>query len=211
MRSRSKLLLAGAMAVLALSMGVSTASANRLSINERGVRITWARLSFIAGTNTVSCPVTLEGSFHSGTIRKVARALIGYISRAIVNGTEGPCTGGTATVLSETLPWHIQYRAFTGALPRIRTVSLRLIGASFRVRPAGLVACLARTTEAEPAQGEALVNEATGAVTGLRANEEASIGLDGFLCAFAGEGHFGGIGQVFRLGTTRQDIFITLI
>jgi hypothetical protein len=203
--------LATVMAALTLMVTAGSATAGRLSVNNKEFRVTWVTLRAIAGGNIIGCPVTLEGSFHSATVRKATGALIGHVSRAIVIGTEGPCTGGTVTVLSATLPWHLQYRGFTGTLPRIRTVLLRLIGVSVSVRPSGLVACLARTTEEEPAEAEALLNEVTGAITGLRPNEEAVILLENSLCGFAGEFHYGGTGQVFRLGTTNQNVSIRLI
>jgi hypothetical protein len=196
MRKSSKLLFAGLTAAIVLSMAVASASANRLVVNEKSYRIVWSPLRFIAGGNTVSCNVTLEGSFHSATIRKVERALIGHVTRASVN----TCTGGSATVLNATLPWHVQYNGFTGTLPRITGVLLKLVGASFQVQPSGSLACLAATTEERPAKGIAGVE--AGTVTELTAEAAAEIPLrgGGGLCAFAGGGHFEGTGTVTKLG-----------
>ncbi len=195
MRKGSKLLFAGLMAALLLSMAVGSASANRLSINELSYRVTWSPLRFIAAGRTVSCNVTIEGSFHSGTIRKVERALIGHITRASV----ATCTGGSATVLNATLPWHVQYGGFIGRLPIIEGgIKLRLIRASFEVQPTGAVACLAATTEERPAIG--IANNEGGTITELTAEPGAEIPLRNGLCPFAGGGRFEGSGPVRGLG-----------
>src|ERR1700751_1578741 len=117
MTSRARLVLAAVLAASLFGIVVGSASANRLSINETRFRITWARLTFNEETAEARdiCPVTMEGSFHSGTIRKVVGALIGHITRA----GAGVCTGGGLTILRETLPWHVTYEGFFGTLPRI--------------------------------------------------------------------------------------------
>jgi len=197
MRKSSKLLFASLTAALLLATAVGTSSANRLSINERSYTIRWTALRFIAAGNTVTCSVTLEGSFHSATIRKIERLLVGHITRASVAG----CSGGSATVLRESLPWHVQYAGFTGRLPAIATVKLLLVGAAFQVQPSGNLACLARTSEARPAVGIAGIEEA-GGVTELAAEVGAEIPLEGSggLCRFAGAGHFEGTGTPTKLG-----------
>jgi len=195
MHKRSKLLLVGLASAMLLALAVSSASASRLSVNEQSWRVVWTPLSFSAGGNVVRCNVTLEGSFHYRTIVKSVGSLIGFITRAIAN----TCTGGSATVLTNTLPWHVQYGGFTGTLPNIATVRLSLIGASFNVRPSGLVACLARSTTENPARGIATVSGGT--ITKLTAEEGATIPLNGFLCEFAGEGTFSGeSSSVTKLG-----------
>jgi hypothetical protein len=93
------------------------------------------------------CRVTFEGSFHSRTFSKVARALVGYITSAIV--AEAGCTGGSARALPTTLPWHLQYASFTGTLPDITGIRLRVVGAGFQIQEP-IVTCLYRTSEAEP-------------------------------------------------------------
>jgi hypothetical protein len=207
MRKSSKLLFAGMLSALLLSMAVGSASANRLSVNSTLIRIRWTVLNFSAGTNVIRCAVTLEGSFHSGTIRKVERALIGHISRASVSA----CSGGSATVLQETLPWHLRYGGFTGTLPIIRTLLIQLVNASFAVQPSGSLRCLARTTEAAPARGIANL-EAGGVINSIAAEEGAEIPLngEGGLCRFAGEGHFGGTSNRPDNGSTGS-VNITLI
>jgi len=129
MHTRSKLALAGLAATLLMAFAVNSASANHLSVSSQNFRLVWTALTFFGeGTgsteNTIICPVTLEGSFHSSTLAKVIGALIGHVTRATVVGTS--CTGGRATILQETLPWHVTYEGFSGTLPRITAVRLLL-------------------------------------------------------------------------------------
>jgi len=144
MRPYARHLLTVLGAAIVLSALVSTASANRLSISNRLIRVTWSSLSFQGeGLAEVKCPVTLEGSFHSATIRKVVGALIGAITRANVRR---PCTGGTAwahngeanEVLGGTvrnaLPWHLTYEGFGGTLPNITSLRVLLARALFLIR-----------------------------------------------------------------------------
>ncbi len=150
MQARSWLIGAAAAVALLMAFAVTSASANRLSISGgRLWRAVWRELGYSSGgVRGVVCEVTLEGSFHSGTIRKVERALIGHITRASV----GRCPTGTSTLLTETLPWHVQYLGFEGRLPAITGVHLILIGVALRLREAVFGrTCLKRTTEAEPA------------------------------------------------------------
>lgn len=129
---RNSLLVALGAAMLLAAL-VGTASANNLSYSTRAFRTTWSSLEFSSeGLGTIRCAVTIEGSFHSATVRKVARALIGYITRAVV---KRPCAGGNAWALSgeanevlggtvrNTLPWHLAYSGFTGTLPNISEVN----------------------------------------------------------------------------------------
>ena len=164
MKARSKLVVAAVSAVLVMALAVGAASANRISISHSNLwRDVFRPLRFQSGgLSAASCSVTLEGSFHSATIRKIERLLIGHITHASI----GPCETGTATILTETLPWHVQYLGFRGRLPIIEG-GLRdiLVGLSFQVRDAifGSI-CLARATEAEPAAaiGELEAEEAGG-------------------------------------------------
>jgi hypothetical protein len=201
MRTRSKLLFAGLTAALMLSMAVASASAGRLSVSNRNFRIVWNPLTLesTAGIATIRCPVTMEGSFHSATIRKTIGALVGHVTRAFVN--RSACAGGTATIHGETLPWHTQYGGFEGTLPNITGIRLNLVGATFEVED-GTALCTTRTTAAQPGVGIARVG-AGGVITGLRADETRTIPLSGeFLCAFAGEGTFAGTGTVTLLGAS---------
>jgi len=149
MLDRPRLLLAALGAMLVLSCGVATASAARLSTSEQRFNLIWAPIFTTEFGTRVSCPrIVLEGSFHSRTIVKTVGALIGFISRASLSS---PCTGGTAGVLAEGLPWHFLYGGFSGTLPRITSLTFRIIGFAFSVTAGGLPACLYRSTTTSPA------------------------------------------------------------
>jgi hypothetical protein len=128
MSARSKLVLAGLVAASMMGLAVGCVSANRLSLSNRLFRFTWEELDFThegGGSNPhVTCAVTLEGSFHSSTIRKVARALIGHVTRGIVKSES--CTNGSVTILRESLPWHTTYESFRGTLPNITSVGIAI-------------------------------------------------------------------------------------
>ena len=111
---------------------------------------------------TVECEVILNGTSHSNTIAKTANSLIGFITAGNVNR----CSRGSATILRETLPWHVQYASFTGTLPVIGSISTRVIGGSYRVQePTFSINCLSRTSTTEPSFGTYNRNTATGAIT----------------------------------------------
>ncbi len=207
MHHHTRLLLTALIATTTLATALSNASANRLSISNKNIRAAWTslELSNTVTSEVIRCPVTLEGSFTESTIRKVLRALIGLVSKASVGGSS--CTGGTATVRQETLPWRFTYDGFTGTLPNITSVKALLIRASVEIR-ASLATCQAQTEEEEP--GVDIANLGTGGeVTGLRAEEATRIKLRGGLCGL-GSGSFSGTGAVTLLGTTTR-ITITLI
>jgi hypothetical protein len=204
MRTRSKLLLAGMAATLLLSFAVGTASARRLAVDDQDFDIRWAPLSFIAGGTTTTCNVTLLGSFHSLTIAKTAGLLIGFIDHAAVNSCNA---GAGATVLTADLPWHVRYSSFAGILPNITSVTLHLVGAAFRVDPAGeLPACLARTDATEP--GRAIAELSGTNVTGLTADRTQSIDLEdtSFACTIGGDAEFEGRGTVEDLAGNALNI-----
>jgi hypothetical protein len=107
------------LATLLLSAAVSTASARNLEISNQNWRVVFSRLEFQSPLVTVRCHVTLEGSFHSRTIPKRERLLIGAVSRVTIQNSN--CTNGTTVVLR--LPWHITYESFTGTLPDITSIN----------------------------------------------------------------------------------------
>jgi hypothetical protein len=201
MLTRSKLLFGSIAAALLLSMAVGSASARDLSLTNRNFRMVWSRLQ-IGSTGGVSldCPVTLEGRFHSSTIHKTIGALIGFMTRGTV--VPGSCTGGTATINQEALPWHIRYNGFSGTLPRITLLFVSIIGMKSTWTQAGST-CVTQTTVANPAKARLIVNEATGAGGELRLDETALIPLrSGFFCQFVGQFFLSGTGRVTLLGNT---------
>jgi hypothetical protein len=143
MRTSVKLCFTALTAAFLLATAVATSSARNFSVSNQNIRVTWARLDFVGGGRTIECNVTLEGSFHSSTIAKVARTLIGAITRAKV---KRPCRGGEAWTanglethprlgrLNNTLPWHITYEAFAGSLPAITDIFLLLSRFRFKIQ-----------------------------------------------------------------------------
>jgi len=219
MYSRSKLMLCCLAVALFLGAAVSLASASRLSFSASSFRLAWDRtiagatdLTFASTIGSpVTCPLTLEGTFHSQTITKTANLLVGYVTRASI-GTNGAstavCTGGNATVLTATLPWHVQYSSFGGTLPNITSVTLRLIGGSFSFN-AGTVTCLARGSATEPGVGivEVANPTTTRELLFIRADETRNITLreGSFGCGIA-NGRFRGVGAVTLLGSTARPL-----
>jgi hypothetical protein len=143
----SRLLLATLGATALLGALVGHASARTLSTTSQTFRATFASLGLRTVFGEIRCgPVTLEGSLHASTMSKVAGALVGYVTRAAM-GEE--CAVGRATVLRETLPWHVRYAFFSGTLPNITSVSTNVIGFAFRYRES-LISCLGTSTVEEP-------------------------------------------------------------
>jgi len=124
MRTSIKLGLTALIAAMLLASALSTASARNLEITSAtNFRTTWSRLEFQSSLTTWRCQVTLEGSFHSRTIPKVARLLIGSVTR--INVKEESCSGATMRP-DRPPPWHLTYEGFTGRLPNIETIRLLL-------------------------------------------------------------------------------------
>ena len=135
----TKTLMACVIVAAALLASVTTTFANRISVTSRTFRSVWTPFTIrdreaLGTERTVRCNLTLEGSFHSGTIAKVAGSLVGYINRASLGS---PCTGGTASVLRESLPWHLEYSSFVGTLPSISELRYGLSGFALDVNPEG--------------------------------------------------------------------------
>jgi hypothetical protein len=156
-------LLTAALAILTVAALTATASAGRLSASAQTIRATWTAIALTDPFGTTECEVTLAGSLHTRTITKTRGALIGFINRAEVRT---PCRRGAMTVLRETLPWHVQYDAFAGTLPRITAVFTRVLGFSFETRNGGL-GCLFRSTAATPATTLFIRETGTGRVTSV--------------------------------------------
>jgi hypothetical protein len=132
-----KLLLAAIGATAVFAVLTATATARSLSSTSQFVRAQFRELDFEGAFGHTMCQVTIEGSLHSRTIAKVRDSLLGYVTAAGI----GPCSVGKATMLTETLPWHITY---------ITSGRFRVIGASHRViTPIG-ENCLARSTAEAP-------------------------------------------------------------
>lgn len=183
MRTPRRLLVA-VLATVVLSAVTSGASAQRLSLSQRSFRATWSSLTITPNSEfftTGRCPVTLEGSFHSATFTKTAAALVGHVTRALL----AACTGASATVSTETLPWHLRYRGFNGSLPTFTGVNANIVGARVQASTRELTCSLVSTAE-RPWPFSLNTNEA-GTITGMRADESATISMGGvFLCQLIG-------------------------
>jgi hypothetical protein len=190
-------LIVGLAAATLLSLAVGTASARNLSLNEQSYRITWTPIELIGG-GTIRCNLTLEGTFHYRTLVKSAGALIGQVNRATLN----MCTGGSATVLTNALPWHVRYAGFTGTLPNVTGARIDVVGLSINQRYEGLPECLGSSTSESPAR--LIANVSGGTVTGVRADETARIPLaGGGFCELIRQYSLRGTGAVnFRLRLT---------
>jgi hypothetical protein len=201
---RTHLLLTTTLTTIILATTITTAHAERLEFSNNTIRAIWSslELSNIVTSETVRCAVTLEGSFHSRTVEKIGGRLVGYITRGNIQNNQ--CTGGNATVLSETLPWHLTYSNFRGTLPRIENVLMNLIRFGFIIRTAANT-CRAITEIFRPFRGIINLNTTNGRVEGLRADETAGISLSngpgGALCGF-GTSKFQGTAPVTQLGST---------
>jgi len=120
----------------------------------------------------------------------------------------GPCASGTATVLRETLPWHIRYSGFEGALPEIRSITARIVNSSWRIGEPGGVGCLARSTATEPS----VVNFHRSVVT--HEITEASVGgsiRTGPECFGAVGAFTSDSGAISLLGTSATRLTLNLI
>jgi hypothetical protein len=215
MRIRGKHMWPGLTATLIMGLAVDSASANRLSASAGRYRLTWAALRFFAdnesGTPAITCSVTIEGSFHSATIRKVTGALIGAATRGIVKSES--CGGGNATILQEALPWHVTYEGFRGTLPTISGVEFLVRRYAFRIEASGFgVACLYldRGRVEENLMGTVAVGAGGQVTSDLPAsNRHAQRSAESsILCPQFGK--FEGAGQAFVLGSTNR-ISVTLI
>jgi len=141
----SKLLLATIGATVLLGALVSSASARTFSISNQFSRTAFRAVTFGGAFGNITCPITFEGSLHSRIIPKVLGTLIGYITRADI----GSCSFGRATILRETLPWHVRYLSFSGVLPNITQLRFNVIGFSLRIQEP-FAGCLFRSEVGRP-------------------------------------------------------------
>lgn len=151
MRAWSKMAMVGLGAAFALAVAIGIASANRFSFSNTSIRTAITELTFSGGgSNDVRCAVTLEGTFHSSTFTKTLRALIGYITRATTNHAR--CTGiGKVTFNQASLPWHVVYNGFTGRLPTITSVLIRLKAIRFLIDEIPIIRACEYTGDADAA------------------------------------------------------------
>lgn len=202
MRARIKLTLVAAMAATLMAIMVANASANKISISHGNLlRIEWSSMELSAvGITAVRCALTLEGSFHSTTLSKIERVLVGYVTHASIKNN--PCITGSVTVLSETLPWHINYRGFRGILPNITGGIMLVLGSSFRVKNVITGGCLARATTEWPNQ--AIIEEFEESGEGTRVFKKVRIDEAARLLCVGVEGGSSLTGNLRDIGALRE-------
>jgi hypothetical protein len=201
MRNRGKLFLAAFAAAMLLSLAPGAGSARNFSISERNFAIIWdvrlegSKTNFTwrdSTGNSVTCPLTLSGRFLEQRFAKTVGAKIGEIT----GGSLGTCVTGTATLLTETMPWEIKYGGFTGSLPTTITgININIIGFALGVAVEG-IACLTPTEVERPFA--AIINRITPSVAeNVRADETRTIGLGG-LCGIVSPESFQGTALLRR-------------
>jgi hypothetical protein len=197
-----KLLLAAAGATMLLGALVSTASAGRLEISTKELSMMWRSVEFRLPFATPRCQVTLDSTLHERTMIKDLGTLMGYITRAIL----GTCTGGTATILTSTLPWHVRYSDFEGTLPEITSIIVHVIGASFRISGGGFT-CLARSEANHPGVGTIHRNPATHLITEVGISGRMPTGAE----CFGQEGTFSSDSGIASVSNTNTSVSVSLI
>jgi hypothetical protein len=206
MRTHAKHVLAALVAALAFMIMTAGANARILEISNQGIRSVMENFTIVGGGLIIRCPLTLEGSFHSRTLAKTQGLLVGFITRAAF---QTPCEGTTIRALTETLPWHIQYRGFTGNLPIIQRVQFNIIGFAFLINLFGN-SCLYRSTLEAPFS-TAFVLEERGVIRRLVVEELVRIRLasGGFVCP--SEMSLSGEGGLTLLGTVNPVRIVLII
>ncbi len=189
-------MLVGATCMLLLVAAHAGASRLEIANAREGFRFFWSlgseELEFKIGTSTVRCEVRLIGTFSERTIPKTPGTTIGRVTVALAINI---CTGGAVRMLEETLPWTLNYAAFTGTLPNISTVKLMVVGFRARITPERSTACLATSTAMNPVVLSARVEATEPTFESITAEPPASIPV-------TGEGGLCASGATLRLGAT---------
>jgi hypothetical protein len=117
-------------AVLALAAG--TCNAGRFEIENalNGFKGLWTRMNYSGGFGTVECEVLLEGGFLRWTNYKLVGLQYGNVLIASVLR----CARGGMTISTETLPWPLLYRSYSGILPIPSGIAMTLVGMAFTIR-----------------------------------------------------------------------------
>jgi hypothetical protein len=163
-----------------------------------------------------TCRVTLEGSFHSATIRKIPGALTGAVTRGIVDSTNcrGPLEPRRTTILQEALPWHVTYESFSGTLPDITELTFLVRRYSYQISAFLLGATINCLYTDAGLPEEALAGTVTRLAGGELTSDTSVGGRRSSLLRGPGTcpafGRLEGTGQVFLLGNTTR-LRITLI
>lgn len=210
MPRRCKLWLVGSITAAALMLACGAASANSLSIsgafNARSFYIAWNLVQFGEDAGSVECPMSLQGTFHETTLGKSGGALIGHIVGHTLDGEA--CEGGDVTILSATLPWHVQYEFFSGTLPNISEIGVDVVGMAVGIRTGIFFSCLATTTSLSPMVLRLARNIESGTISAVILDPDEQIPLSGTFCPE--HGTISGVGEATITGTERR-IVVSLI
>lgn len=142
MLKKSRLLVMTAIAMLAVALAATSASAASFRIEPGGrIRATSAgKLTFGAGETAIECEVTLEGSLRNTLLNKVAGTVFGEVTAVRIDNPR--CTGGTVSAVLG-LNWRMTYSSITGTLPeRVTAISFDLGTVGFRLSGFLGVECL---------------------------------------------------------------------
>jgi hypothetical protein len=203
---RIKPILVALAAALLMALSASTSSARNISISRPELwNAQWSQVRLQSGgTTAAACDVTLEGSFHYRTLLKVREALIGYVTRAIMNN----CREGSATILTTNLPWHIKYHSFEGTLPDILAIRVLLLLEELRIHERIFgTECLKRTTNTEPdvLAFRLTIGNENRLITGITHDEGVTI-----RCGII-NGNYAGTGTIRELPGTNTNLLVRLI
>ena len=197
-----KAVLATVAATVLLGAVVGSASARNFSISTQFLSATFRRVTISTAFGNIICEIVAEGSFHRRTTAKRVGSLVGYVTSAAF-GASG-CETGTATILRETLPWHIRYLGFAGTLPNISRIIANIVRSAVRVEPGAGIRCLGVGTEANPTivtfNREVVTSVVTTATVGGTVPTDCSV--NGTFSSDAA--------PIFLLGTTNR-LTLTLI
>jgi hypothetical protein len=174
-----KISLTGLAATLVLLFSIEPASALRaLEFSRREISLL-ARIWTISSTNLpgrVICLVALNVTLNEFEIRKGFETAIGRVEPRILS-----CIENTATILRG--PYTLNYQGFTGSLPNITGLRLKILRMGFLIDMGILARCLIRT-DAEEFQN---VRERTlQSYIGFRLSNVTVTRLSGF-CPTSGE------------------------
>jgi hypothetical protein len=158
--------------VIAVLVAACSASAAGIRINERHFTAEWERLTFTGSGIDITCPVTIGGSFHSGSFTVRSAVQIGVVLSAQVIDAE--CEEGGGLILARVLPWRILYESLEGSLPYFRSVGLQFVGSGIELDVLGL-ACLYASTERAPIKADAFMGEESSDVTSIAFDAAATI------------------------------------
>ena len=174
MRLHSTRALAALVTALALLVGTSGASANRLSMSESSFEMVWESITFTieGGMGGPECALTLSGSFHSRTLSKTTGLLVGLVPDRQLEPEECDNGGNARIAVLPGLAWHLRYRSFSGTLPTVASVSFDVVGAEFGWDLNG-IQCLASVTQEQPLPLTATV--ARGVLVDVSTDEDTEI------------------------------------